>query len=201
LSDNTTAQLQQLIDRLRAGDDFARWELLERAHNRLRGVASKILEDFPRLHTEDCLWQTTEVAGEIRLRLSEALKEIQLNDTQHFFRVAAKKIRWFLLDLVRRLPPNEAADLANPSPALFTRSEYQDVITNLLELLPGLPEDEYAVLDLEFSLSFSVPEIAAVLDINEKTVRQRRRRAYEAIAKQLDSKVPGLGEKLGSGRD
>ena len=90
MSDGTTAKLKLLIDRLRAGDDSARWELVERAYGRLRGLASRILGDFPRVRTEDGLWQTSEVAGEIRVRLAVALKEVRPTDTQHFFRLAAQ---------------------------------------------------------------------------------------------------------------
>jgi RNA polymerase sigma factor (sigma-70 family) len=188
--DVTTRQLQGFIERLKAGDDTARWELLERAFGRLRGLASTILGDFPRVKDEG-VWRTTDVASEVRVRLAKALQSVEVTDVHHFFCLAALKVRQLLLDLVRRLPRNKPE-----SQAAAPRPDYQDVVARLLELLPSLPEDQYAVLDLEFSLGFETGEIAAALGVDESTVRKRRRRAYDAIARALDETFPGLGKGL-----
>ncbi len=201
MADNTTKQLQNLINRLKCADestrDAARWELVERAYGRLRGLASQILGDFPRVK-EDGLWQTTEVAAEVRVRLAEALREVQLTDTKHFFRLAAQKIRWLLLDLVRRLPRNERSNREDPALArpAGPAHDYQDVLTRLLEVLQELPEEQYVILDLESAFGFNDREIAAALDVDESTVRRRRRPAYETISKDLRDAFPGLGGGL-----
>ena len=199
--DDPTTTLRRLIDRLKNGDDTVRWELLERAFGRLQSLASQILGDFPRVK-DDGLWQTTEVAAEARVRLARALKEVRLTDKQHFFRLAALKIRQLLLDLVRRLPRSKRGGQADrpPGPPARPAHDYQDVLTRLLELLPGIPEEQYAVLDLQFSFGLNDREIAAALEVDESTVRRRRRRAREAIARALRDAFPGLDEGLAPGQ-
>jgi DNA-directed RNA polymerase specialized sigma24 family protein len=193
LANESATSIDNLIDRLRAGDEAARWDLLERAHGRLRGLAAQILGDFPRVR-EDGLWQTTEVASEARLRLAEALREVGLNDKQHFFRLAAQKIRFLLIDIVRRMPRPEfgGPGEARPGRPAWLGREYHDVLTHLFGDLEGLPEDQYAVIDLEFVFGFSGREIADALGVDETTVRRRRRHAYDALATRLRAAFPGL---------
>jgi len=201
MPESTTEQLRNLIDRLKSADeatrDALRWELVERAFGRLHGLASQILGDFPKVK-EDGLWHTTDITAEVRVRMAEAIQTVDLADTTHFFRLAAQKIRWLLLDLVRRLPTNKRTGPDDLSPGRQVRPahDYQDVVARLLESLSGLPEEQYAVLDLEFSFGFNGREIAAALGVDEKTVRHRRRRAYEAISKDLREAFPGLGGGL-----
>lgn len=202
MSGDTTKDIQDLIARLKAGDDSARWELLERAYGRLRGLASKILGDYARVR-DDGLWKTTEVASEAQLRLAKALQEVALADEQHFFRLAAQKIRFLLIDFVKRLPRSERddeKDRASRRPAWLSH-DYQDVLARLLEELQGLPEEQYEILDLEFCFGFNGREIADALNVDEKTVRHRRRRAYEAIATKLRTTFPGLDDGLAPGQD
>src|SRR5262249_20961075 len=156
----------------------------------------------PRVKDEG-VWQTTDVAAEARVRLAQALQTVELVDIQHFFRLAAQKIRHFLLDLVRRLPRSKPESQESPpsdQPAA-PGPDYQDVVARLLELLPGLPEDQYAVLDLEFCLGLETGEIAAALEVDASTVRKRRRRAYDAIARELGEAFPGLGGGLAQGQE
>ncbi len=50
MSDDTTADLQDLIEKLRHGDESAREALLDRVYHRLRRIAGLVLhEDFERL--------------------------------------------------------------------------------------------------------------------------------------------------------
>jgi RNA polymerase sigma factor (sigma-70 family) len=205
MTESTTKELKILIDRLKAaqkaGDESARdaacWELLERAHGRLQGLVGGILGDFPRVK-DDGLWKTTEVTAEVRVRLAEALRTVDLTDTTHFFRLAAQKIRWLLLDLVRCLPRSDRRDESDQIPGRLAPPvhDYQDILARLLEMVSKLPEEQYVILDLEFAFGFNDREIAAALDVDESTVRRRRRRAYEAIARELRETFPGLGGGL-----
>jgi RNA polymerase sigma factor (sigma-70 family) len=209
MAEDTTKELQDLLARLKAArkasDDSAvdsiLGELLERAYGRLRGLAAGILGDFPRVRA-DGVWQTTDVAAEVRARLAQALRTVDLTDTTHFFRLAALQIRRLLLDLVKRLPRGGRAghDERPPGPPARPAHDYQEVLCRLLERLQGLPEEQYGILDLEFAFGFNDREIAAALGVDESTVRRRRRRAYEAIAKDLRTAFPGLGEGPASGQ-
>jgi hypothetical protein len=55
VAENSSAILQNLIDRLRGGDLEARRELLQRSYNRLLRIAAVVVhEDFPAHRLFDC---------------------------------------------------------------------------------------------------------------------------------------------------
>jgi ECF sigma factor len=72
VAENTSADLQDLIDRLRGGDREARRELLQRAYNRLLRIAATVFhEDFPTLRGRHDL---ESVVSEVWMRLAGALE-------------------------------------------------------------------------------------------------------------------------------
>ena len=103
MTDDRTAVLQHVIDRMRSGDDGARRELIDCAYGRLRHLSAVILrKSFPRLKGAPALVDTTDVANESAYRLYQALEEIQPETVRDFFRLAAQRIRWLLLDLAKQ---------------------------------------------------------------------------------------------------
>ncbi len=103
MRDDHTAALQGLIDRMRQGDESARKELIARAYERLRHLSAVILrKSFPRMKEAPTLLQTTDIANESAYRLYQALGEIQPRTVNDFFRLAAQRIRWLLLDLAKQ---------------------------------------------------------------------------------------------------
>ena len=78
-------------------------QLIDRAYERLRHLSAAILrKSFPRLKGAPTLVDTTDVADESAFRLYHALAEIRPATVQDFFRLAAQRIRWLLLDLARQ---------------------------------------------------------------------------------------------------
>ena len=95
MTDDQTAALQQLIDRIQRSDDEARLELIGRAYDRLRHLSAVILRrSFPRLKKAPVMVDTTDVANESAYRLYQALAEIHPATVRDFFRLAAQRIRW-----------------------------------------------------------------------------------------------------------
>jgi len=94
-----TGNVERLLDRLRAGDPSARGELINATVDRLRHWTGQ----FKRDHRNHPLAQTEDVFQNAVLALREALEQVEPNDAQHYFRLAAKKIRQSLLDLSRQL--------------------------------------------------------------------------------------------------
>src|SRR3974377_1737744 len=91
--------LKSLLPRCVGGDEAARREIIDRTYERLRRLAAVILnESFPRLKDTPALLDTTDVTNEAALKLYEALAEIQPATGRDFFRLAAQRIRWLLLD-------------------------------------------------------------------------------------------------------
>src|SRR5690349_2018577 len=114
MSDQTVL-LQGLIARLLQGDAAARGELINCAYERLRGLAAVILnESFPRLKKAPALVDTTDLANEAAVKLYEALADVQPATVPDFFRLAAQRMRWVLLDLARRADRSEERQREDP---------------------------------------------------------------------------------------
>jgi hypothetical protein len=96
---DSTTQLQGLIDRMAAGDESARDELIGRAYQRLRRLAHRMLQGFPRLRRFE---DTTDILNDTWPRLAQALKAVPPASVAEFFRLASRQMRWELLDLVQR---------------------------------------------------------------------------------------------------
>jgi RNA polymerase sigma-70 factor (ECF subfamily) len=180
-SDQTT-HLQQLLDRLREGDDSARRELIGCAYERLRLLARKILhEDFPRFEN---LHETRSVLHDAALRLLKALEQEQPATIRGFFALAAKKIRQVLLDMARRdrrrggearldstaqgdgsqsTPLYEAADSSHDPAQLAQWTEFHQKVDEL-------PEAEREVVDLYWYQGLTQADTARVLGITQKEV-------------------------------
>jgi RNA polymerase sigma factor (sigma-70 family) len=184
----TTEQIQNWLDRLRAGDDQARKALMQHAYGRLESLASSELRKFPALRSIE---ETGSILHETLLRLDKALEEVQPGTARQFFKLAAQRIRWLLLDLKKRArhqvllrqgdngsgPPELAAD-ATGAVTLAERAE-------LHEIVDALPDEQREVVDLLQYQGLSCDESAAILGISERTVKRRWREARLAIAEAL----------------
>src|SRR5215472_173756 len=94
-----SAQLQGLLDRLRQGDREARRLLLERACERLRRLAGRMLHgSFPELA---CRHEVDSIVHETWVRLLQALDKTEPPTVPDFFRLASHKFRQVLLDLAQ----------------------------------------------------------------------------------------------------
>src|SRR5262245_28174692 len=100
MANDDTLNLQQLIDRIQAGDRPARRELLNRACERLRRLAARMLnESFPALRNRH---ELDSVVHETWLRLVQTVEKADPPTVADFFRLAAFKIRQVLLDMSER---------------------------------------------------------------------------------------------------
>src|SRR5215470_16389334 len=122
MAEDSSVELQALLNRLRQGDREARQLLLERACERLRRLAGRMLHgsfpDLARRHEVDS------IVHETWMRLLQTLEKAQPPTAADFFRLAAHKIRQVLLDMAqseRRRAQREVlglsgADGAGPAP-------------------------------------------------------------------------------------
>lgn len=176
MSDNTIAQLHDLIEGIRRKDPGARHALLERACGRLRRLAAHILSgsfaDLSRRHELDS------VVHETWLRLAQALETTEPVSVEHFFRLAAQKVRHVLLDMVerhRRGLSREALGLsdsrAGPAPGGLTHDpERLARWTEFHEQVASLPDDERAVFEMHYYLELPQAEIAQLLGLHPRKV-------------------------------
>ncbi len=189
-SADRTERIEQCIQRLRQGDEFARGELLNLACDRLTRLTRSILRDFPGVARWE---QTDDVFQNASLRLYQALVDVELSDPRHFFRLAALQIRRELIDLARHYQGPQgmgakhqtqyvSAD-RDEAPVAYEPSEMTHDPTRMAEWqdfharVEQLPDEEREVFDLLWYHELSQEQAASMLDVSVRTVRRRWRSA------------------------
>ena len=204
-------RLQQCIERLNAGDEFARGELLNLACERLTRLTRSILRDFPGVARWE---QTDDVFQNASLRLFQALTDVEVVDSRHFFRLAALQIRRELIDMVRRYQgpqglgakhqtiqndaegDNELArgyEHAEMTHEPGKIAEWQDFHARVEKL----PDEEREVFDLLWYHEMSQEQAADLLNVSVRTIRRRWRSArlllHDALVGNADNLLDGNG--------
>ena len=203
--DDHSTVIRLCIDRLQAGDESARDELLAHARERLNRLTRKMLRDFPGVKRWE---QTDDVLQNAALRLCRALGEVQPATVADFFRLAAAQIRRELLDLARRYSgargygTNHAsrvgvgnAPAAAAEPHAADTSQDPDRLsawTNFHREVEALPPIEREAFDLLFYQELSQAEAAAVLAVSVRTIKRRWQSARLRLVQNLGGKMPGL---------
>jgi RNA polymerase sigma-70 factor (ECF subfamily) len=192
--------IQACLDRLCGGDESARGELLSRACERLRTLASKMLEGYPKVRRWE---QTDDVLQNSLMRLDRTLKDVPPKGVSDFLRLAALNIRRELRDLAKHYygpqgqgarhatwgpgdsstrgdesGPAAPADLSREPGRLAAWSEFH-------EQIGALPDEEREVFDLLWYKGLSQAQAAELLGVSERTIKRRwqsaRLRLYEAL--------------------
>ncbi len=198
MNQDTTGQLQTLMDRLRRGDKAARREFLEQVCSRLRRLAAKIMYgSFPDLQSRH---DVDSVVHETWLRLMQAIDKADPPTVADFFRLAAHKIRQVLLDMADRQrkidqretflsrgdslggssrdPGNQTYDGAR----LAQWTEFHNRVGRLEEL-------ERTVFEMHYYLGLPQSEIATVLDLHPRKVSYLWIAATETLADELGGSI------------
>jgi RNA polymerase sigma factor (sigma-70 family) len=196
MQEDSSALLQDLLDRLRRGDREARRLLLERACERLRRLAGRMLHgsfaELARRHELDS------VVHETWVRLLQALDKTEPPTVADFFRLAAHKFRQVLLDMAqgeRRRAQREVlglsgADGAGPAPAAANTTHDPARLalwTEFHEKVASLSEQERAVFEMHYYLDLSQAEIARALELHPRKVSYLWIAATEKLGEGLDT--------------
>jgi RNA polymerase sigma-70 factor (ECF subfamily) len=202
-SDQTT-QLQGCLDRLRAGDESARNELLQRACDRLLRLTRKMLRNFPRLKRWE---QTDDVLQNALMRLCRALQEVTPSSVHDFFRLAALEIRRELLDLSRHYfgPHGSAARQASavendgsarsPHPVCDKQDSTLDpgrlaAWTEFHQHVEALPDAEKEIFDLLWYQGLTQDEAAVLLQTPLRTIQRRWQMARLKLHRAMKGERP-----------
>jgi len=193
MDQDTTIQLQSLLDRLRTGDKQARREFLEQVCGRLRRLSAKILAgSFPNLRASH---DVDSVVHETWLRLLQALEKTDPPTVADFFRLAAHKIRQVLLDMAdrqRRLQQRETflsrvESGADRDPASQTYNAARLAQwTEFHERVGRLEEEERTVFEMHYYLGLPQTEIARTLNLHPRKVSYLWVKATEKLAEGMD---------------
>lgn len=166
-------ELQSLVDRIRAGDHQARRQLLDRAGGRLRRLAAHILNNsFPAIAARH---ELDSVVHETWLRLAQALDTLEVASVEHFFHLAAQKVRQVLLDMVQRQRRYSDREHNLPSkrsgPSQHTYDPQRLAFwTELHERIAALPDSERTVFEMHYYLDLTQAEIASTLRLSPRQV-------------------------------
>jgi RNA polymerase sigma-70 factor (ECF subfamily) len=197
----TLSELQDLLQGVCAGDARARDHLLEHLSDRLLALARKMLHQFPAVHRWD---RTSDVYQGAMVRLVRALDQVKPDTIEGLVRLASQQIRRELLDLARRY-----SGPTNPGVGRGTRTDpFQEessvpigahdepdnvaVWTEFHRQVERLPDKEREIFDLVWYQELTQTEAAQLLQITERTVRNRWVSARLLLANALEGgNLPG----------
>ena len=199
--------LHQVYVRMDAGDARVRDDLLVKVQARLERLARKMLRGFPKVRR----WEdTSDLLQSALIRLLRALEEVRPASARAFFGLAAEQIRRSLLDLARHYQGPHGQDThhasvatmkptaaegeevspASNAPAPDSTSADLDKWCALHEAIEKLPALEREVMGLSYYHGWTQPEIAALLQVNERTVRRYWNAACLKLSELLGGDVP-----------
>lgn len=198
MSDDSTQELQNLLDRLRSGDKAARRLFLEQVCGRLRRLAARILYgSFPNLESRH---DVDSVVHETWLRLMQAVDRADPPTVEDFFRLAAHKIRQVLLDMAdrqKRIDQREtflrtgsaigdSSHLGNQTYDSAKLAQW----TEFHEKVGRLNDPERSVFEMHYYLGLPQAEIAQVLGLHPRKVSYLWIAATEQLADELKKLGP-----------
>jgi RNA polymerase sigma-70 factor (ECF subfamily) len=202
---NDTTQLQACVNRLCAGDESARGDLLKFTAERLVRLTRKMLADNPRVRR----WEETgDVCQKAMIRLYRALEQVRPPTVRDFFRLAATAVRRELIDLARhyygpegmgRRCTGQVSEDSNSRDRQLAGDQSVDEPSRLAmwaefhERVDQLPETEREVFDLLWYQGLKEEEAATLLKVSARTVQRRWQSARLRLHAALRDALP-LGD-------
>jgi RNA polymerase sigma factor (sigma-70 family) len=184
LDHSTESAFLPLLEKMRAGDDAALTEFLERVSDRLRTLTRAMLRKYPGVKRWE---ETDDVMQNALVRLLRALKEVHPDSLQQFYGLASLQIRRELIDLARHYygPMGQGANHASHAQIGSSFGQRLDPADQKFEPaqlaewcelhghIDGLPDNERAVIDLIFYQGLTQQEAAELLEVSVRTVQRR----------------------------
>lgn len=174
-------QITALLHRWRTGSLEAENELFRLVLPDLRRIAHRLMNRERDGHT----LQPTELVDQIYLRLAGA-KDLRWENRAHFFAVAGRAMRRYLIDYARARPNAEFVPADNLQNVLANRDDSLSLaltIDVLLEKLAETHPEWCTIVELKFFLGLTDEEAAEVLGMKLRTMQrlwlEARRWLYE----------------------
>ncbi len=185
------------LERLAAGDDSAREQILEICDGRLRSLSRRLLGKFARVRRWD---NTDDVAQNAAVRLYRALAETVPDSPRGLMGLMATQIQRELLDLARKhagpmsYASNHGTNVQDDTNGeVFLVDEAEDGSDKLDEEIPldrweafhaaieSLPEEQREVFRLVWYLGADRETAAKTLGLSVRTVGRRWQEAREMV--------------------
>ncbi len=180
----------QLLKRYGNGDQEALAELIPQIYDELRRLASFYLQSERVNHT----LQTTALVHEAYIRLVDQ-KQVEWNNRNHFFGVAAQMMRRILVDHARKHVSlkrgGSFSRISLEEAAVFSRERPRELIAvdELLTRLASLDPQGSRIVELRFFAGLSLEETAEVTGLSSAKVR----REWSAAKAWLTREIGKLG--------
>jgi RNA polymerase sigma factor (TIGR02999 family) len=182
-----TPRITRLLHDWSSGDEEALNALIPLVHRELRLLARQHMRRERQQHT----LQATALVSEAYLRLLE-LKQIQWEDREHFFAVAARLMRRILVDAARARNAQKRGVGEQPVPLEEAESAHRDPESDLLfvdealQSLQALDKRKAQVVELRVFMGLSVEEAGEVLGVSAETVKRDWRLAKAWLKRELE---------------
>jgi RNA polymerase sigma-70 factor (ECF subfamily) len=177
--------ITQLLRDWRDGSPEAENDLFQRVYADLQRLAHARLRGERRGHS----LQTTELVDQIYMRLVAA-KDRDWQNRQHFFAIAGRAMRRYLIDLARARPDVNLIGLENLEQILPAGSVKIDSAIAFGRLLEELEKANPAwcnLVELKFFLGLTDEEVANVLGIKLRTMQRMWRDARRWLFERMES--------------
>lgn len=187
------SEVSRVLLDVAAGHPQAVDRLLPLVYEELRALASRYLADERRDHT----LQPTALVHEVYIRLLDQAGDIAWQSKAHFRGIAARAMRQLLVDHARkRGAAKRGGDwqrltLAAIDGAQPTRDVDLLTFDETLERLAALDEQMYRVVEMRFFAGMSNEEVACVLGVTARTVRNKLSVARAWLSRELSVEEEG----------
>jgi RNA polymerase sigma factor (TIGR02999 family) len=174
-----------LLRRWREGNREAENQLFALVLPNLRRLAHHLMRGERKGHT----LQATELVDQIYLRLVTA-KDRDWQNRQHFFAIAARAMRRYLIDHARGRPNAEFLALEgmeNLLPASSAKLEMAITIDRLLEQLADTKPEWCTLVEVKYFLGLTDEEAAETLGLKIRTMQRMWRDARQWLFEHMES--------------
>jgi RNA polymerase sigma factor (TIGR02999 family) len=187
----TRGDITQLLHRWRNGNRDAENALFELVLPELRRLAHYLMKGERRGHT----MQATELVDQVYLRLVAA-KDRDWQNRKHFFAIAARAMRRYLIDRARTRPQAEFVaweGVEGILPAGGAKFDLAVTVGGLLDQLAETNPDWCRLVELKFFLGLNDEEAAEMMGLKLRTTQRMWSDARQWL---FEGMGPGRGRQV-----
>lgn len=180
-----TGDITLLLHQWREGNRSAENELFALVLPNLRRLAHHLMKGERKGHS----LQATELVDQVYFRLVAA-KDRDWQNRQHFFAIAARAMRRYLIDHARGRPNAEFVALEgieNLLPASSAKLDQAVTIDRLLEQLSETKPDWCTLVEVKYFLGLTDEEAADTLGLKVRTMQRMWRDARQWLFEHMES--------------